>query len=411
MKRRIANLICMLAVYSVSITSISVSAAEQDVEAVEENTEDNAEDLACSNMNTSVQAADKIAEAQSGQNIMFSPTSLNFALGMLQNGAEGNTKEALSGYLGTEDFASYAKLYMNRISDFNKDDKTNGYQTKLKIADAVWVDKHISLKSGFQDSVSNDFSATVENLDFSKAEEASKTINDWCDEHTEHLIPEIVTPDALKNGIGLCLTNSLYFESGWDGDPWTVETKEDDFGNNGEKTTFMTCGADQYYENDQATAFSRGYINGLQFIGILPKEEGDFTLEDLDIQGLLESEPEYDSVNARMPKLDYTTSVELTDILSSLGLEQIFFNTADFSGISDVPTYVGSIIQKTNLQLDENGTKAAAVTAAMMKCMAALPEEEPKEVNLNRPFAFLIYDADAGEPLFIGKVVTMQEER
>lgn len=172
----------------------------------------------------------------------------------------------------------------------------------------------------------------------------------------------------------------------------------------------MTCKADQYYENDQATAFARSYINGLQFIGILPKEDGDFTLEDLDIPGLLESKPDYASVNARMPKLDYTTSVELTDILSGLGLEQIFSNTADFSGISDVPTFVSSIIQKTNLQLDENGTKAAAVTAAMIECMSALSEEEPKEVNLNRPFVFLIYDAEVEEPLFVGKVVTMIDE-
>lgn len=408
MKRKIAILACALAACSMAGTNISVPVAAQDAEVVEESTEDNAEDMICSNMNVSIQTADKITEAQSGQNIMFSPTSLNFALGMLQGGAESKTEEALSDYLGTDDFASYARGYMRRISNFNKDDETNGYQTKLKIANAVWVDSQITLKDKFQDTVSKDFSATVENLDFSKTEEASKVINKWCDENTEHLIPEIVTPDALKENTGLCLTNSLYFESGWDGDPWTVETEEDDFGNNGEKTIFMTCEADRYYENDRATAFARSYVNGLQFIGILPKEEDDFTLENLDIQGLLESEPEYTTVNARMPKLDYTTSVELTDILSSLGLEEIFSDTADFAGMSDAPTYVSSIIQKTNLQLDENGTKAAAVTAAIMECMSAMPEEEPKEVNLNRPFAFLIYDEEAAEPLFIGKVVTMQ---
>lgn len=407
MKRQIARLACILAASSLTVGSVSIPVAAQDTEALEE---DVAEDLTCYNMGISIQTVDKIAEMQSGQNIMFSPTSLNFALGMLQSGAKGKSKDVLSDYLGTDDFASYAKSYMNRIQDFNTDDKANDYQTKLNIANAVWVDNQIALKDEFEDAVSDYFSATTENLDFSKAEEASQIINDWCDEKTEHLIPEIVTPDALNN-IGLCLTNSLYFESGWDGDPWTVEAEEDDFGSNEEKTTYMTCEADQYYENDQATAFARSYVNGLQFIGILPKEDGDFTLEDLDIPGLLESEPDYASVNARMPKLDYTTSVELTDILSSLGLEQIFSDTADFSGISDVPTFVGSIIQKTNLQLDENGTKAAAVTAAMIECMAALPEEEPKEVNLNRPFAFLIYDTEAKESLFMGKVVTMQQEK
>lgn len=397
----------MLVACSLTVGSVSIPAAAQDTEALEENV---AEDLTCYNMDISIQTVDKIAEMQSGENIMFSPTSLNFALGMLQSGAEGKSKDVLSDYLGTDDFASYTKSYMNRIQDFNTDDDANDYQTKLNIANAVWVDDQIALKGEFEDTVSEDFSATIENLDFSKPEEASQIINDWCDEKTEHLIPEIVTPDAFNNNTGLCLTNSLYFESGWDGDLWIVEAEENDFGSDGEKTTYMTCKADQYYENDQATAFARNYVNGLQFIGILPKEDGDFTLEDLDISRLLESEPDYASVNARMPKLDYTTSVELTDILSDLGLEQIFSDTADFSGISDVPTFVSSIIQKTNLQLDENGTKAAAVTAAMIECMAAQPAEEPKEVNLNRPFAFLIYDAEAKEPLFVGKVVTMQQE-
>ena len=182
MKRKIAILACMLAVCSIAGTNMSIPAAAQDAEAVEKSTEDNAKDMICSNMNISIQTADKIAEAQSVQNIMFSPTSLNFALGMLQGGAESKTEEALSDYLGTDDFASYARGYMRRISNFNKDDKMNGYQTKLKIANAVWVDGQITLKDKFQDTVSKDFSATAENLDFSKAEEASKVINKWCDE-------------------------------------------------------------------------------------------------------------------------------------------------------------------------------------------------------------------------------------
>ena len=158
--------------------------AAQDTEASEENV---AEDLTCYNMDMSIQTVDKIAEMLSGKNIMFSPTSLNFALGMLQSGAEGKSKDVLSDYLGTDDFASYAKSYMERIQDFNTNDEANDYQTKLSIANAVWVDDQIALKDEFEDAVSEDFSATIENLDFSKAEKACKIINDWCDEKTEPL--------------------------------------------------------------------------------------------------------------------------------------------------------------------------------------------------------------------------------
>ena len=154
----------------------------------------------------------------------------------------------------------------------------------------------------------------------------------------------------------------------------------------------MTCAGDRYYENDKATAFDREYANGLSFVGILPVDEGDFTLEDLDIGGLLKSQPEYDEVQCKMPKLD-----------------NIFSSNADFSGIADKNVNVDTILQKTKLELDENGTKAAAVTAVIMECMSAVEEKEPviKNVELTRPFAFLIYDRSNNEILFMGKVMTV----
>ena len=97
-------------------------------------------------------------------------------------------------------------------------------------------------------------------------------------------------------------------------------------------------------------------------------------------------------------------------MLSDLGLENIFSDKADFSGISEQNTKVDTILQKTKLELDQNGTKAAAVTAAIMECMSALaPDPVVKEVNLDRPFAFLIYDDINGEMLFAGKVVTVEK--
>lgn len=356
----------------------------------------------------SVKLTDKIAAENRNKNIMLSPTSLNFALGMIAEGAKGETKEALKEYLGTDDFVAYAKQYMENIKKYNSDEENYGYKSKLKIADAVWADDDLKLQDAFKKSVSSNFSAKVENLDFSNADKTCKTINKWCDKNTEGLIPEIITPDSISKDTGLCLTNSLYFESGWSGDPWTVSNKKEKFGNK-EKTKYMTCEGDRYYENGKATAFGRNYANGLSFIGILPNEEGDFTLEDLDIEDLLKSEPEYDEVNCKMPKLNFETSATLNDMLADLGLENIFSDDADFSGIADKNTRVSAILQKTKLELDENGTKAAAVTAAIMECMSAMaPDPVVKSVALTRPFAFLIFDEMNNEILFMGKVVTVK---
>ena len=359
-------------------------------------------------LQNSVKMTDLLSAEASGKNIMFSPTSLNFALGMIAEGAKGETKEILDDYLGTNDFAAYAKEYLDKIKAYNTEDESYGYQSKVKIADAVWVDNGLTLQEKFKNTVSDSFGAEVEAVDFSAAEKTCDVINSWCDKNTEGLIPKIITPDLINDNTGLCLTNSLYFESGWSGEPWNVSDTEESFGKK-EKTKYMTCTGDRYYENDKATAFGRDYANGLSFIGILPNDEGDFNLEDLDIGGLLKSNPEYDEVDCKMPKLNFETSTVLNDMLSSLGLDNLFSSNADFSGIADQNVNVDTILQKTKLELDENGTKAAAVTAVTMECMSAAVEKEPiiKTVELTRPFAFLIYDRSNDEILFIGKVISI----
>lgn len=353
------------------------------------------------NLIQSVRLTDKIAADQKKNNIMLSPTSLNFALGILAEGAAGDTKEKLNEYLGTDKYTEYAMVYLEKLNAYNK----NG--SKLKIADAVWGDDNIALEQKFKESVSENFDSEVKNLNFSDGEAASRSINEWCNKNTEGLIPEIVTSEAISGSTGLCVTNSLYFEAGWE-KAWNVSEKAETFGNNGEETIYMTGSADDYYENEYATAFGKNYANGLSFIGILPKKEGEFTLEGLDINGLMNSNPEYDQVSCKMPKLNFETSAELTEYLKALGLENIFSENADFSGITKSGINVSSILQKTKLELDEKKTKAAAVTAIFSdKCAAPVDNMIIKEVNLQRPFAFLIYDMSNDEILFMGKVITL----
>ena len=353
------------------------------------------------NLIQSVRLTDKIAADQKKNNIMLSPTSLNFALGILAEGAAGDTKEKLNEYLGTDKYTEYAMVYLEKLNAYNK----NG--SKLKIADAVWGDDNIALEQKFKESVSENFDSEVKNLNFSDGEAASRSINEWCNKNTEGLIPEIVTSEAISGSTGLCVTNSLYFEAGWE-KAWNVPEKAETFGNNGEETIYMTGSADDYYENEYATAFGKNYANGLSFIGILPKKEGEFTLEGLDINGLMNSNPEYDQVSCKMPKLNFETSAELTEYLKALGLENIFSENADFSGITKSGINVSSILQKTKLELDEKKTKAAAVTAIFSdKCAAPVDNMIIKEVNLQRPFAFLVYDMSNDEILFMGKVITL----
>ena len=407
-------LIGILAAMTVALPAVGIYAGSAEASEIQSSNEDTVSGNKGASIDkvvtlqNSVKMTDQISAAVNGENIMFSPTSLNFALGMIAEGAEGETKEVLCNYLGTDDFASYAKDYLDKIKEYNTEDENYGYKSKLKIADAVWADDELTLQEKFRNTVSDSFGAEVENMDFSAAEKTCGIINSWCEKNTEGLIPEIITPDLISDSTGLCLTNSLYFESGWSGEPWDVSETEEEFGDN-EKTNYMTCTGDRYYENDKAVAFGRDYANGLSFIGILPNDQGDFSLEDLGIGELLKSLPEYDEVQCKMPKLEFETTAVLNDMLSGLGLDNIFSSNADFSGIADQNVNVDTILQKTKLELDENGTKAAAVTAVIMECMSAAEEDEPiiKTVELTRPFAFLIYDSSNDEILFMGKVMTV----
>ncbi len=161
-----------------------------------------------------------------------------------------------------------------------------------------------------------------------------------------------------------------------------------------------------YFENDKATAFGCTYKNGLKFIGILPKETGDFTIEALDITSLLASETYEYNVTACMPKLTFDTNLPLADALSAAGLSEIFErDKADFSGMSEADLWVSDVLQKTRLELDEHKTKASAATGIMMNGAGAMPKEDMRrEVFLDRPFAFVIYDSAENQIVFLGKV-------
>lgn len=349
-------------------------------------------------------------------NSMFSPLSLNMVLGMLESGADGSTEEAIQRYLQKDNYADFAADYMDYVDEYlNRDwdsDYYEGYKDVFEIANSLWAGRAFPINEDYKKTVSDKFDAEVKNVDFADAKNAAKSINNWTCDKTHKMIPEIVEEKQLGADTAAVLVNTVYFESGWV-DEWSFnEDNKQTFtllDGSTKEIPLMRNGGDVYYENDKATAFGCYYKNGMQFIGILPKERGDFTLEGLDIPSLLENanSSDYD-VAAGMPKLNFESDFPLKEALEAAGMEVIFDrNCADFTKIQENPNdgfYVSDIIQKTKLELDQYGTKAAAVTAAFV-CGNAMPEpKELREVTLDRPFAFLIYDTNKGQIAFMGKV-------
>ncbi len=366
-------------------------------------------EISDNNMETSIRLFDKISAER--ENSMFSPLSLNMALGILEAGAGGGSKAELDGYLGTDSYGDLAQGYMEKVRDdynFKKHIHDDEYLNNcFEIANSLWADSSLPLKPEYIESVSGKFGAEIRNLDFGDKEKTLNAINGWVKDKTHELIPAVLSD--YGDDTAAMLVNTVYFESNWTGRWSFYEEDKSTFTLSDGSTKEIPLMSDfggSFFENENATAFSSTYCNGMEFIGILPKAKGDFTLEELDIPSLLASRSHDYDLTVKMPRLDFDTDIPLTELLREMGLRDIFDrNTADFSGISEQPLFVSSVIQKTKLELDEHGTKAAATSVISAVPCAALPEpRERKEVFLDRPFAFLIYDRAEDQIVFIGKV-------
>lgn len=386
---------------------------EKDKETADKQKNKEPVEMSSDNLINSIKVTDLAAKSNPNENMMFSPVSLNYALGMISEGAVDETKSLLGTYLGTENYGEFAENYLKLIDRYNSGESDYGYTTCLEIADALWVSDEYKLKSDYEDTVRSKYDAVVKNLNFANVSNSVNEINSWANDKTHEMIKQIVSEDMFDADSVMCLTNTVYFEAPWS-DCWNyAEGYEEDFTNfdgSTDKLCYMYGSPSTYYENDNATAFGYNYSNGIQFIGILPKSTGDFELSDLDIAGLLETSTTKYDVEAKMPRLTFDSTISLNDILAEMGLASIFTDDAKFTEITDEFLKVSTVLQKTRIELDENGTKASAATAIMMdKCGAILGDaREVKQVSLDRPFAFMIYDAFNDETLFIGKVVNVK---
>lgn len=412
MKKILASILAIASILGMTACSQNAATEHEESVIVLERKTFSPIEMTSDNVLNSVRVFDTMCEDKT--QAMFSPLSLNMCLGMLEAGAAGSTKTALDNYLGDGDYAKSAAEYLEHAKDFNfKSEGSSKYKNVFELANSFWASKNLKFNKDYIDKVSDSFGAEIDNLDFSKPEKAVGTINDWVNEKTHKMIPRLLSPENVSVDTAAVLVNTVYFESAWTSD-WSVYDEKQEFtlaDGTKKEVELMHSGGGSYFENDSATAFSKGYKNGMKFIGILPKKTGEFTLERLDIPSLLKTETHDYDVFARMPRLNFESSFPLTDALKAAGLSDIFDEVkADFTpmqGSADEKFYVSEVIQKTKLELDENGTKAAAATAATITNCAApqQPEErEKKYVYLDRPFAFLIYDSAADRIVFMGKV-------
>lgn len=342
---------------------------------------------------------------QEGENTMVSPVSVMAALAMLGNGAEGETLAQMEAVFGMDmdELNTYLQSYLSSL--------TEDENCRWNAGNSIWINKEYGggIKEEFLDANSGYHGAEIRSIPFDQ--EALDAINQWVSEQTDGMIGSIL--DRISAEEVMYLVNAIAFQGEWETPYEDYQVEDGTFtGADGkqEDISLMYSQEGDYLSDGQAAGFLKYYNGGrYAFAALLPNEG--ISIEDYlgsltgeRIQNILVNrEDAY--VNAKLPKFKSEYAKELNDVLKSLGMEDMFTENADLSGISDIPLVVDNVLHKTFINVNETGTEAAAATMIGVKEMCALPEEKPVyEVTLDRPFLYMIVDMEGLIPVFIGTV-------
>ncbi len=340
-----------------------------------------------------------------GENSLISPFSVLCALGMTANGAEGETLSQMEAALGMsrDDLNTYVYRYKKTLND------------SLKIANSVWFrDNNFTANQQFLQNNADHYGAGAYKAPFDDS--TLRDINSWVKENTNGMIPSIL--DSISKDAVMYLINALCFDAHWSEVYEEDDVKEGTFTKEDgteQKAELMYSTEYKYIEDELATGFMKYYIGGYYFVALLPKEG--VTVEEY--VNSLEGESLYSTLTgyyryqakAALPKFETEFSTEMSSVLAKMGMTDAFNGyKADFSGIGSAEgnIYINSVLHKTAISVDENGTKAAAATSVELKSEYAPSIDREKIVYLDRPFVYMIVDSSSYVPLFIGTMMDIE---
>jgi serine protease inhibitor len=346
----------------------------------------------------------------SSENTLISPVSVLSALGMTSNGAREETLSQMEDVFGLqrEKINELLDLYIRNLPDEDK--------LKVSMANSIWFREGggIDVNKSFLQTNSNYYNAGIYRAPFDEA--TLKEINHWVSKETNEMIENIL--DEIPEDAMMYLINALSFDAEWETIYFDYQIRKDFF--TAEDGTFqrvdmMVSGENQYIEDDGAKGFMKNYAGGkYAFVALLPPEDLPLseyisTLSGEKLHDLMKN-VEQTKVHAMMPKFTTEYDVELSDMLINMGMEDAFdVEKADLRdlGIADDNLYIGRVIHKTKIEVDEKGTKAGAATVVEVLVGSAAPED-PKMVYLDRPFMYLIVDTQSYLPLFMGTTLFIE---
>lgn len=367
--------------------------------------------LVAANTRLSFKLFSELLKKQSNENIFISPASVAMALDMLYDGANGKTRQAIAQTLELEGMSSQdinqANIALKAIL------KTADPKVQISTANSVWAREGEPFKPKFLQVIQNTYQAEVKTINFG-APTAPSMINAWVKQSTNGKINKIV--DEIEPDIVFLLLNAVYFKGNWT-DPFPKDATENrpfTLLNGTHKQHPMMrqkkLGYFPYYENEMFQAVSLPYGQGrLSMYIFLPNQGVSLKTfyENLNAENwqkwLNQFNPYEAGIAMSLPRFKFEYSIELKDTLKALGMEMAFTKEADFSVMSPSSLWIDKVKHKAFVEVNEEGTEAAAVTEE------GAVRSAPIEMSVNRPFFFAIRDNQTGTILFMGSIVEPKE--
>jgi serpin B len=350
----------------------------------------------------------------SEENLLYSPYSISQALAMLYAGAQGETAQQMAKTLHFTLPQERLHGAFNALDGrlVNATDEPEAFT--LHVANALWGQKGLPFRDEFLSALAQNYGVGVHLADLQGNPGAAvEAINSWANQETQGRIPQVV--NQLSPGAAIVLANAIYFNAAWELPFEESRTYDEPFYllDGGQKDVPMMHQSDSFRHGsgDGFQAIALPYTGRSAAMVIILPENGRFReIEQLLSAGWvdeLQATMQEGEVRLTMPKFTYAPELDLAETLQSLGMPDAFSpEAADFSGmIADpVPVWIGGVLHKSFIDVDEHKTEAAAVTVVEMAAGAAQPPPAT-DITINRPFIYLITDRNTGAILFVGRVM------
>jgi serpin B len=350
----------------------------------------------------------EVLKQDNNKNVFVSPTSIAIALSMTYNGASGETQQAM---------AKALELQGMSLPDINQANEAlkatlekADPDVQLSIANSLWAKQGTPFKPEFLQSNQQFYKAKVTELNFSNPE-ATKTINNWVKENTRGKIAQIINqiqPDDV-----LFLINAVYFKGNWTKQFDKSQTTERPFylssGTQKQHPMMSQSGKYRYYENEAFQAVSLPYGKGrLSLYVFLPKKNTNLNEfgQQLSLANWQQwmSQFQMRSGSIQLPRFKFDYDIQLNNALKALGMETAFSDRANFSNMTPASVAIDEVKHKTFIEVNEEGTEAAAATSVGMVLTSAPMPQEPFQMVVDRPFFCAIQDNQTGTILFMGSI-------